>query len=206
MTGKIQIWNMALGFVGTRTVASENENCAEAVQCALYWNAARRQALRDFPYNFAQRRAFLAETDLPEEYACDWAHAYALPADCLKAHGLRPLTRGGGSPAEAQPLPFALGAAGKGEKLLFCNVSPALLAYTADVDDAGLFDDLFAGMLARKLACMIAAPLLKNNSSRVHELSQMYAAALPDAMRADASERKCIPPADSWLTARQEFA
>ena len=63
MAGMLQVWNMALGWVGTRTVAAENENTQEAVQCRLFWDNARRQVLRDFPWNFARRRARLARRD-----------------------------------------------------------------------------------------------------------------------------------------------
>ena len=46
---QISILNRALGFLGTRTVASELENTHEDLQCRLYWDSARRQTLRDFP-------------------------------------------------------------------------------------------------------------------------------------------------------------
>ena len=65
---QISIWNRALGFLGTRTVASERENTPEALQCRLYWDSARRQTLRDFPWNFAQRRSWLARLPLPEGF------------------------------------------------------------------------------------------------------------------------------------------
>ena len=77
--GKLDIFNMALGFLGTRTIASENERTPEAIQCDLYWDRARRSALRDYPYRFAVRRVVLAEKTLPETYEGEWRHAYALP-------------------------------------------------------------------------------------------------------------------------------
>ena len=62
---QIAIWNRALGFLGARGVAAEDENTPEALQCRLYWDSARRQALRDYPWAFAQRRAWLARVALP---------------------------------------------------------------------------------------------------------------------------------------------
>ena len=56
MESKIEVWNKALGHIGTRTVASESENCEEARQCALYCNAARRRAGRECPYPWTQTR------------------------------------------------------------------------------------------------------------------------------------------------------
>ena len=203
--GKIRIWPMALGYVGTRTVAAEDERCEEAVQCSLYWDAARRQALRDYPYNFARRRAWLAETALPEVYAVEWTHAYALPDGWLKVHhlvnaGRRRLIHA--DAAHERRAPFLLAATDEGAELLLTDAAPALISYTSDVPDTSRFDDLFTGMLARKLAVMIAVPLLKNNTGKVNELAQLYSASLPDARQANASEHKERPAVDSWLAAR----
>lgn len=204
--GKIRIWNMALGYVGTRIVAAEDERCEEAVQCGLYWDAARRQALRDYPYNFARRRAYLAEVALPDVYAVEWAHAYALPDGWLKVHHLvAAKARRPGMPAgtaQGGRQPFLLASTDQGAELLLTDASPALIDYTADVPDTSRFDDLFAGMLARKLAAMIAVALLKNNTGKVNELAQLYSSTLPDSRQANASEREERPTVDSWLAAR----
>ena len=102
---KIQIWNMALGFIGTRTVASETEHTPEAIQCALYWDNARRACLRDYPYNFAQARAQLASIAVPETYADEWRYAYRLPELCLKPHKIVNPTCRFGNPVERR-IPF----------------------------------------------------------------------------------------------------
>lgn len=80
----------------------------------------------------------------------------------------------------------------------------ALLLYTEDVQNSRLFDDLFAHMLARKLAALIAVPLLKNNSQKVGELEKLYAESLPQARQAAASEQRENAAADTWLAARRE--
>ena len=72
---QINIWNRALGFLGARGVAAEQENTPEALQCRLYWDTARRQVLRDFPWNFAQRRVWLAPQALPEGFAPEFRYA-----------------------------------------------------------------------------------------------------------------------------------
>lgn len=86
--------------------------------------------------------------------------------------------------------------------MLLTDAAPALIAYTADVPDTSKFDDLFTGMLARKLAGMIVVALFKNNTSKVQELAQLYSSTLPDSRQANASERKERPVMDSWLAAR----
>ncbi len=196
---QISIWNRALGFLGTRNVASERENTPEALQCRLYWDSARRQVLRDFPWSFAQRRVWLARLPLPAGFEREFRFAYALPDDCLKVHEVRH--------EGIAPRPFSLArnmadAAGSGA-FLVTDAARALLLYTGDVRNSRLFDDLFAHMLSRKLAALIAVPLLKNNSQKVGELEKLYAESLPQARQATASERRESAPDDAWLTARQ---
>lgn len=172
---QIAIWNRALGFLGARSIAAEDENTPEALQCRLYWDSARRQALRDYPWAFAQRRAWLARVALPSGFEQEYRFAYALPEACLKAGDAT---------------------------ILLTSASRALLLYTEDVRHCHQFDDLFAHMLARKLACLLAAPLLKSNRQKIAELEQLYSASLPQARQSDASERRPLPLPDSWLQAR----
>lgn len=192
----ISIWNRALGYLGTRSVASETENTPEALHCRLYWDAARREALRDYPWPFAQCRAWLARISLPGGYAHEYRFAYALPEACLKAHEVRH--------EGISPRPFCLVQNSEQDGLcLVTDASRALLLYTADVRNSRLFDDAFAGMLARKLAALVAVPLLRNNSQKVAELERRYAEALPAARQAAASERREAPLPDGWLAARE---
>lgn len=189
------IWNRALGFLGTRSVASERENTPEAIQCRLYWDNARRQVLRDFPWPFAQRRGWLARLPLPDGYELEYRYAYALPENCLKAHEVRHEGR--------HKRPFALARHAESERtMLLTDAARALLLYTEDVSNCRLFDDLFAHMLSRKLAALVAVSLLKNNTSKINELEQLYAASLPQARQAAMSEGLGPPLRDSWLDAR----
>lgn len=198
---KIHIWNMALGFIGTRTVAAEDERAPEAIQCALFWDSARRQVLRDFPYNFAQRRQWLAPVPVPEGWELDWHFAYALPDGCVKAHTLYSGRQGAGGQG-ARGCPFVLASSSKGENIVLSNAAPALLCYTADITDVNRFDDSFIALVARKLASLLALPLLKNNSARAQELEESYRACLPAAAQAAASEGYKANPYDTWLSAR----
>ena len=192
---QIDIWNRALGFLGARSVASERESTPEVLQCRLYWDSARRQVLRDFPWSFAQRRAWLALQALPQGYAPEYRFAYALPENCLKVHAVRH------EGISNRPFCLALNTAGDGS-LLLTNASRALLLHTEDVRNSRLFDDLFAHMLARKLAALVAVPLLKGNGQKAAELEQLYTASLPPAREAAASERSEKPAEDSWLATR----
>lgn len=178
---QIAIWNRALGFLGARSIAAEDENTPEA--------------LRDYPWAFAQRRAWLARVALPSGFEQEYRFAYALTEACLKAHEVRH--------EGLLPRPFCLARDPAGDAaILLTSASRALLLYTEDVRHCHQFDDLFAHMLARKLACLLAAPLLKSNSQKIAELEQLYSASLPQARQSDASERRPLPLPDSWLQAR----
>lgn len=195
---KLDIFNMALGFIGTRAIASANENTPEAIQCGLYWDRARRSALRDYPYRFAVRRVVLAEKSLPAAYAEEWRHAYALPDGCLKVHAVHD------GREQGRKRPFRLESDTEGA-LLLCDVPRAMATCTFDVEEATRWDELFVMAMARKLAALVAVPLLKNNSAKVQELVQLYEIAIPQADGQDASERESSMRPDSWLLARETW-
>lgn len=192
---KLDIFNMALGFIGTRTIASANENTPEAILCGLYWDRARRSALRDYPYRFAVRRVVLAEKSLPAAYAEEWRHAYALPDGCLKVHAVHD------GKEQGRERPFRLESDTEGA-LLLCDVPRAMATCTFDVEEATRWDELFVMAMARKLAALVCVPLLKNNQAKLQELEQLYQMAIPRAEGQDASEREKEPRMDSWLAAR----
>lgn len=194
--GKIDIFNMALGFVGTRTIASGEERTPEAVQCNLYWDRARRAALRDYPYGFATRRVELARKPLPEACRLAWRFAYALPDGCLKVQRL-------GQDTEFGPrTPYSIESDATGS-ILLCDLDRAIAVCTFDVTDVARWDELFVLSMARKLACLVAVPLLRNNAAKVQELEQLYQLALPAGTGQDASERHERQERDSWLAARE---
>lgn len=192
---KLDICNMALGFIGTRTIASASENTPEAIQCGLYWERARRAALRDYPYSFAVRRVLLAEKSLPAAYAAAWRHAYALPDGCLKVHAVRD------SRERGRKRPFRL-ESDVDASLLLCDVPQAMASCTFDVEEVTRWDELFVMAMARKLAALVAVPLLKNNAGKVQELEQLYRLAVPASEGQDASEGAERPGMDGWIAAR----
>ena len=161
--GRLDIYNMALGYIGTRTISSPNEQTPEAMACELYWDRARRTALRDFPWNFASRRVRLGQKTLPDAYAMQWGYAYGLPESCFKVvhvhDGSHPQT------------PFRIVQHG-GEVLILSGVGGAYADYTVDVEDISIWDECFVEAMARKLAALIATHLLKNNPQKQEQLEQ----------------------------------
>src|SRR3546814_8520623 len=82
---KVQICNMALSHIGSKsTIESVDEPSAAAQQCRLWYEMARRQALGAYNWTFARKRLALAiHNDDPPEGL--WNFRYQYPADCLKA-------------------------------------------------------------------------------------------------------------------------
>lgn len=193
---RIDIYNMALGFIGTRTIASPNEKTPEAIQCELYWDRARRSALRDFPYSFAQRRVRLGQKPMPDVYEDEWEYAYGLPDGCLKVHAVHGVRH-----SRVRREEWRL--TGTGDELVILTQTELAMAdCTIDVENVSLWDELFVMAMARKLAALVCVPLLKNNQAKLQELEQLYQMAIPRAEGQDASEREKEPRMDSWLAAR----
>lgn len=195
---KIDIFNMALGFIGTRTIASAAERTTEAIQCSLYWDRARRSALRDYPYSFATRRISLAEKAMPDGYAHEWRHAYGMPDGCLKVHAVH----GSGQRLNERHA-FKLESDAGGQQMLLCDISPAFAACTFDVEDVMRWDELFVLVMARKLAALIAVPLFKSNPDKVRELEQLYQMAVQKSEGQAASEGVGKKSIDGWLAMRE---
>lgn len=194
-SNRLEIYNMALGFIGTRTVGSPNERTPESIQCELYWDRARRSALRDFPYRFAVRRMRLPEKEMPVEYDMEWEHCYGLPDSVLKVVRVHDGRRRG-----MGKVPYAIQRGDEGE-ILLTDVEQAMIDAVVDVEDVTKWDENFVSAMARKLACLICVPLTKGEG-KLQSLTQLYQAAIPQAEGADASESYDRKPDDAWLQAR----
>ncbi len=203
--GKIEIWNMALGFLGLNAISSESEASLEAIVCATYWSLARRSALRDFPYSFAQKRTFLTNIPLAKEYEKDYAFAYALPDNCLKIHSISGKEASNNlmqakNAHNTSAVQYEIVQMNEESLALMCNVENCLLSYTIDINENISFtDDSFVEMLAYKLASCICTPLLKDNNTKLKQIHQLYQAKLAQAIQNEASSRKKMKVQDTWV-------
>jgi hypothetical protein len=193
-SNRLEIYNMALGFIGTRTVGSPNEHTPEAIQCELYWDRARRSTLRDYPYRFAVRRIQLPEKELPEVYAMEWRYAYGIPDTAIKVLRIH------AGRARLNKKAYSIEQGEDGE-LILTDVPQAMADVVVDVEDISRWDEAFVAAMARKLACLICVPLLKSDA-KLGMLMQLYQAAVPAAEGDDASEAYDRKEPDTWLMAR----
>lgn len=222
MASEVEICNLALAHLGdSATVASLDppEGSAQAEHCQRFYPIARDAVLEMHDWNFATRRAELAAVTFGFE---QWAYAYALPSDCLRALAVL-------SPSAADdysyPVPsvftqdqvpnagqgiytpqqFTVEINDSGDQILLTNVEDAILRYTAMVEDTTKFSPLFTITLSWHLASMLAGPVVKGEAGRAEakrcaEMAQFY---LSRATRSDASQRKVNPTHSvSWMAGR----
>lgn len=190
----VSICNMALGWIGTKSITAPGENSPEGRACAQFYDPARQQTLRDHPWNFAQARVSLAEVSVPDEYP-EYAYAYAWPTRCLHAHTI--YSNGAKYDFEVVSSPDGSG------RMIMSNAPVAVLAYTADVTDPTLFDPLYARALSRRLAADIGKVFFKNNPQAMQELETYYANEMRKAQAMDAREGKPDEvETNPWLLSR----
>ncbi|MGE4471082.1 MAG: hypothetical protein AB7D47_13190 [Desulfovibrio sp.] len=184
MASDVGICNLALGRIAQRAIASLSERSNEAMFCTTFYDSVRRIVLRAYPWNFARKVAALALSAEDAEYG--YVYRYALPTDCLRPLELTNLEHGGrerlfsnGPPARR--IAFRI----MGRDLL-ANMENARLAYTRNVEDPNLFDDLFSEAFSYRLAADLAG-VLPESANFQKNMIQLYQQTLAGAKSVDAS-------------------
>ena len=85
----LDICNLALGHLKCRKISSLSENSVEAVECNLYYEPSRREALKGHDWDFALVVKLIGlsstyPTQGPNNlYAARWTYAYVAPANAV---------------------------------------------------------------------------------------------------------------------------
>lgn len=199
MTSAVQICNMALGYLnhGVR-IAALDEGSNEADQCSLYYDAARRTALRAAPWAFASRYATLADLGAPA--SPQWLRMYAYPVDAVMVRRILPAIPG------TPPNRWEVASIASGARVIMCDVEDAIAHYTADVTSPPLFDPSFLSAFAWQLASEIAVVL--TGSPQMKQLAdQQFMRAVNAAMVSNGSENPSPPAIEAeWIRARSDAA
>lgn len=165
MANKVDIWNMALGHIGTsQPIAEENERSPEAFACRRYWDTCRDAlfSYRDMDWKFATAVVALADLGSPPD---GWGYRYRYPNDCINARDI--LADG----IVRSPLlndirfPFEIAYEANG-RVILCDVEAASLRYTKRIEEADRYPAYFVEAMAFRLASMIAMPLKADMSIR----------------------------------------
>lgn len=145
----LALCSRALLKIGAATIASFDEGTAEAEVAANLYPSIRDALLSAHPWNFASGQAMLAQ--LAAVPVADFAHAYQLPPDFLRA-----LSAGGGGRGQG----FAYRIA---ESRLHCNADAVTLTYIFRPAELS-FPPFFDQALIARLAAEFCLPLTESTS------------------------------------------
>lgn len=226
MASTVDIANLALSYLGdTATVSSLNppDGSAQAQHCARFYPIARTSALELAAWDFATKRAYLAQVNNSWPM---WRFAYAMPSDAMSvlailphdalddysqracAPNFVPWPAGYFPPpvdAIYTPQPYSIEMNSAGQQIILTNVCDAVIRYTFDVSDTTKFSGLFTQALAWLLASMLAGPLLKGDAGAAESKRclQMFQMIESQAETSDANQRNIKPQiATSWIVNR----
>jgi hypothetical protein len=209
----VRLVNLALARIGiSRPIVIDEDGQLETSEAAavalLTVKHAIEATLRDYPWPFATQYATLTAVggSPSSPVNADWVYAYREPADCLFP---RRLVGARGGAIDPAPPPFGLGR-DSGGGVIYANVSPAVLEYTARVRcPAYTGDELFKDAVAWRLA-MELAPALTRMADQERWARENYEAAL---RRAAEQIRLAVPgppaapdPADPDASAEAQAA
>lgn len=204
MASEIDIVNLALSRLGDdATVASlyPPEGSAQAEHAARFYPVARDTLLEMYHWNFATKRAALAELAVTPPA---WSYAYALPADCMVVLNVIP------SEARDQDAQqYRRESLANGQQVIVTDQPVASIRYQARVTDTTKFSPLFVDALAWLLASYLAGPILKGDSGikMAQQASQMALAMAGRAAASDANQQHVTPEhTPEWLSFRGGIA
>jgi len=189
VASEIDIVNLALSRLGDdATVASlfPPEGSAQAEHAARFYPVARDTLLEMYHWNFATKRASLAELAVKSPA---WTYAYALPADCMVVLNVIP---SGARDQDAQQ--YRRESLANGQQLIVTDQPVASIRYQARVTDTTKFSPLFVDALAWLLASSLA--LAMAGRAAASDANQQHVT--PEHTPEWLSFRGGIAPASTW--------
>lgn len=162
----------ALLKIGAQPIASLDEGTAEAEVAANLYAGTRDALISSHPWSFATGQACLPR--LAARPTADFAHAYQLPADFLRAISA-------GVPNSGRGLVYRLF-----EDRLHCDAEQVILSYIFRPDESH-FPAFFAAALATRLAAEFCIPLTEN-TGRAQLLLAQADTELRNARRTDSQQ------------------
>lgn len=188
MASVVDCCNLALAHLGdeaTVSAISPSDGSAQADHCARFYPIARDTCLEMHDWNFARRRATLAETaNTPPDV---WAYEYAMPANVIRV--LMVMDQNGD---EDKPKRFMQGTDSTGARVIWTNEENATLLYTHAITDTTKFSALFVNAMSYLLASYLAGPITKDPNVK-RGMYQMFAAELAQAELSSAGSNRNPP-------------
>jgi len=185
MASKVDICNSAMRKIGAARISDFTENSKEAELCRDAYDIIRRRLLRSNSWNFALKRANLAET--PGDPLNEWAHSFQLPTDCLKIVS-----------TTNDPCRYV-----QEGRLILTNEGTIGIKYVSDAELVNEFDPSFFEVLAFELAMDLCVPLT-DSTTKLEVVQKMYAKFSGEALTNDAQDdvEQSYISDDTWLKSR----
>lgn len=190
MASEISIANAALRKIGNKQkIGSFDEGTAPANFMADRYAELRDDLLRVHPWNFATKRASLAQ--LAAVPAIEFDHTYQLPSDWLRTIEVFDNDAGTGTVAYREE-----------NGTILCSAEAVWLRYIYQATDPNKMTADFRDLLAIKLA-IEAAVDIAGSATLSDRMEKRYEEKLIEARSTDAiSDRPGRLPRGSWATSR----
>lgn len=188
MASVVQIVNNALARIGVSAIISLDEDSEAARVANLTYTQLRDDVLSDHVWNFAIKRATLAQN--AEAPAFGYTFSYRLPSDCLKLLRMEEVT-----------MTYTI----EGKNLL-TDEGVARVQYLSRVSDPNEFGAKFVEALSARMASEWAIPLVESSSLQ-QNMTELYIRKLSDARSVDSQESGDTELiADTWVDSRINYA
>lgn len=157
------ICNMALSHLGIgRKVGDvETDRTEEAKSFNEFYQITRDEMLEDFHYPWAMVTAELGLVE--EDPTTEWRYSYRYPSNALK---MKRIQSGLRNDSMDSRIPYRISRDGTG-KLIYTDLSDAVMEYTFRETDPGRFNPLFITALSFLLAFKMAPRLTKGDPNKL---------------------------------------
>lgn len=221
MSSQVEIANMALDLIGTRsTISSFTEGSAEANAVSRHWSNAVDAILRSAHWNFARKQVALAvlkDATQGQATPTPWLYEYSYPSDCVLMRSIMPMiqispvtpgTPAGTSPVAAlgNPVKFLTGTDldfnGNPINVILTNQPQAIGVYTFRNTNTGMWDPLFVQAMAAYLGARICLALTGDKNTQRMALAEAQQYSL-DAQKKNGDEGlTIIDGTPDWMRVR----
>ncbi len=193
MTSDIDVVNVALRRVGASRITAFTEDDASATVSKDLYSEVLDDLLRQHAWNFATKRAKLAQ--LTEVPTFEFDHAYTMPSGWIRTVSVHPNSAGAGTM-------FYREEQLDDKRVILTSADEVYLRYIARVTDPNLMPPDFRNAFSMTLSRDFAIPL--GNSNTMHtNFNQLSRNAIARARSSDAMgsspERQ---PRGSWVNRR----
>ena len=193
MVSTIDVVNVALRRVGSSRIIAFTEDSAEAVIANDLFDEILDDLLRQHAWNFATRRAKLAQLVVTPTFEFD--HAYTVPADWIRTVSIHPNSEGAGTMFYREEIV-------DDKRVIVTSADEVFMRYIARITDPNLWSADFRNAMSMILARDFAIPLGSSNTMHAN-YDKLSRSAIARARSSDAmgSSPERIPRG-SWTTRR----